>query len=112
MMFQHDLNFWFAVAGAAVVKMLTAVFGTDPDRDWRAVAIRAAVSAVVGIYIALIFTHPTLAHYSLDEEIYKIPVAASLTIIGESVMRLVLALIPQDWRGVVEIWKTWRGGGK
>lgn len=109
-MFQHDFNFWFAVAGAAIVKMLTAVFGSDPDSHWRAVAIRAAVSAVVGIYIALIFTHPTLDHYSLDPEIYKIPVAASLTIVGESVMRMALALIPQDWKGVADIWKTWRGG--
>lgn len=109
-MFQHDFNFWLAVAGAAIVKMLTAIFGTDPDRDWRAVAVRAAVSAVVGIYIALIFTHPTLDHYSLDPEIYKVPVAASLTIVGESLMRMALALIPQDWKGVKDIWNTWRNG--
>lgn len=105
-MIQHDKNFWFAVMGAALVKVLIVEGFTD---KWPIAITKASLRIGAGVFTAIVFTDPVLDWNQLNPVVYKAPVAALLCILGHDLIRLVVNLIPQDWRGIKDIWNTWRG---
>lgn len=91
---QH-IDFWIAVAGAALFKLLTS--------PWHSLT-RAIVTVLAAIFAAWVFTDPTM-HFMDWPESYRNPVAALLALTGEGTMRWVIRTTPDR---LIEIWKDLR----
>lgn len=98
----HNWQFWAAVAGATAFRVLSS-----PIKPLRV----ALAGAFGGIFAAVIFTDPILTYLNAQPDTYKAAVAALLTLTGESLMRLVMIITRDPAKGI-ELWKSWKGGGK
>lgn len=106
MIFGHDTSFWIATAGATVVRLLSMDHsGLSPG----AAIFRGVAGAFTAVFTAITFTDPLLTWQALDPSVWKVPTAAILALTGESLVRLVLNIVPKDWAGLAEIIRTWRG---
>jgi len=95
----HDLFFWLAVAGAAVFRLLAY-----PLRPLKG----AAAGVFGGVFSAIVFTDPLIAHFNVNPDVYKVPLAAILTLVGELVMRLIVDIARDPSKGVALL-NAWRG---
>ena len=98
MIFGHDLQFWFAVAGATLFKLLTSEFGGP---------FRAVATVFAAVFSAWLFTEPALSWFALDAETFELPMAALIAITGEGVMKWLIAA-SNDPSRVVTLLKSWR----
>ena len=101
-MFGHNLQFWFAIIGSGILRLVLS-----PWAGW----IRSLASFATAVFIAVIFTDPTLAYLNLNPDTYKAAVAALLTLTGEGVARFGLGIVANPQK-LVEWIRLWRGGGK
>lgn len=99
--FGHDLAFWFAALGAAVLKIILS--------PWLGV-VKGVISVASALLVAIIFTDPLLAYLNLNPTAYKNAVAALVALTGEGVVRWLLQLV-SDPTKVLAVVKAWRGGG-
>lgn len=95
----HDISFWIAVAIATFIKVATSA---------RKSFFVGFVMVISAIFLAWVFTKPTLDWLSLNQETYTIPVAVLIAFTGEAILRFSLSLI-EDSQRVVDIIKAWRG---
>ncbi len=100
MIFGHDLAFWVAAFGAALVKLWTSPYHSP---------LRAIVTVAAAVFFAYFFTDAALHRLDLDADVYRNPVAALLALTGEGLARLALQGL-QDPARLVEILKLWKGG--
>lgn len=103
-MWNQDQSFWITVAGAAIVRLITA----DYDGPFHLSLLRGVVTAFTAVFAAVTFTEPVLHALSLPADTYKIPMAALMALTGEGLMRMVIRL-SADWKQALEILKIWRG---
>lgn len=99
--FGHDLAFWFAALGAAVLKIILS--------PWLGV-VKGVISVASALLVAIIFTDPLLAYLHLNPTAYKNAVAALVALTGEGVVRWLLQLV-SDPTKILAVVKAWRGGG-
>lgn len=78
-----NINFWLAVVGAILVKMITSETHSLK---------RSITTIITAIFFAWIFTDVTIAHLKLNQETYQIPIAAVLALTGESLARMILSI--------------------
>jgi dolichol kinase len=95
MIFGHDLYFWIAVAGAVFFKMFTS--------ERRRSFAQTAGMVIAAVFFAWAFTGAVLHFFSLNPEIYEIPVAALVALTGENVARWIVSATP------IDVMKLWRG---
>lgn len=98
--FGHDLIFWIAAIGATILKVLLS--------PWAGF-MRAAISLVSALFLAVIFTDALVAYLNLDPLTYKTPVAALVALTGEGLTRWLLQLVA-DPKKIVALFKIWKGG--
>lgn len=94
-----DYSFWSAVIGAAIVKL-----ASSPYRS----IMRAILTGFAAIFTAYIFTDPVVVWLKADPAVYRVPVAALLTLTGEGLMRTAIDL-SNDPKILIEWLKRWRG---
>lgn len=94
-----DHSFWIAVAGATIVKLASSPFHS---------IYRAMLTGFAAIFTAYVFTDPVVDWLRADPSIYKIPVAALLTLTGEGLMRTAIDL-SNDPSKIIAWWKSWKG---
>lgn len=82
-MFQIDWPFLLSMLAAVIVKLVTSPFHSI----WRAI-----VTTFVALFVATIFTDPIVTWFSLDPSVYRIPMAALLTLTGEGLARFIIGL--------------------
>lgn len=99
--FGHDLAFWFAALGAAVLKIILS--------PWLGV-VKGVISVASALLVAIIFTDPLLAYLNLNPTVYRNAVAALVALTGEGVVRWLLQLV-SDPTKILAVVKAWRGGG-
>lgn len=100
--FGQDLVFWIVAIGATILKVLLS--------PWAGF-LRAAISIVSALFLAVVFTEALVSYLNLNPETYKTPVAALVALTGEGLTRWLLQLVA-DPRKIVSLFKVWRGGGK
>lgn len=77
----HDWQFWAAVLGASVFKLLTST----------TLSVVTAVATVLSaVLVAWAFTDAAVAYFALNPATYKIPVAALLALTGEGIARTLI----------------------
>tara|TARA_Y100001937_G_scaffold117505_1_gene170836 strand:- start:1181 stop:1489 length:309 start_codon:yes stop_codon:yes gene_type:complete len=96
----QEPSFWFAVAGATVVKLMTSPYHS---------ILRAASTVFAAIFAAYFFTDALLSVMDWDPDRYKAAVAALLALTGEGLMRVAIQ-IANDPTRLVDFVKAWRGG--
>lgn len=99
-LFGNEPSFWFAVAGATVVKLMTSPYQS---------LLRAATTVFAALFAAYFFTDPVLDWSRLPPETYKAPVAALLALTGEGLMRVAMQ-VANDPSKIIEWVRAWRGG--
>lgn len=99
-MWSHDLQFWLAVAGAVVVKLITSEF---------AGITRAAITVTAAVFSAWVFTNPILDFLDLNPETYQIPVAALAALTGEGFIKMVIRVTAEP-QSLLDFIRAWRGG--
>lgn len=95
----YNWQFWIAVAGATVFRILTSPL--MPARI-------AIAGAFGGIFAAVIFTDPLLTYLNANPDTYKVAAAAVLTLTGESIMRLIMNVARDPAKGL-DLFNKWRG---
>jgi hypothetical protein len=92
-------QFWVAVVGATIVKLLFSEKMTIG---------KACATGFSAVFFAWVFTRPTLAFFGLAPDDYMIPVAVLWGLMGENIMRQLirrsgdkdfLASMISAWRG-------------
>lgn len=102
-LFGHDTGFWLAVAGATVIRLLTAEY---KGPIWARL-FRQGATAFTAVFSAVVFTEPALDILQFPADTYKIPFAALLALAGEGMMRMVMNL---SWSQALDVVRAWRGG--
>lgn len=102
MILGHDLAFWFAAFGAAIVRVVLS--------PWVG-AWKSLVSFGAAMFFALTFTDSVLDYLNLNPETYKIAVTVIVALTGESVARWGMQILA-DPTSALEWFRAWRGGGK
>lgn len=70
--------------------------------------LRAILTGFAAIFSAWVFTDPVIHWFSLDREVYRIPMAALMTLTGEGLMRFAIR-VANDPTQILDWWKTWKG---
>lgn len=99
--FGHDLAFWFAALGAAVLKIILS--------PWLGL-VKGLLSVAAALLVAIIFTDPLLVYLNMNPAVYKNAVAALVALTGEGIVRWLLQLV-SDPAKILAFVKAWRGGG-
>ncbi|MBI4921844.1 MAG: hypothetical protein HY834_08850 [Devosia nanyangense] len=101
MFFGHDLSFWIALFGAALVRVLTSPFHS---------ILRASAQVFVSVFMAWLLTDIALAQAHLDPAIYKAPVGGLIALTADGIVRMILnwAANPADFLTMLQ---RLRGGG-
>ena len=95
-----DPMFWAAVIGGIFVKLATSP---------RMTLFRAVLTASMAVFFAVVFTEAVLNLTHLDPVVYKLPIAALLTLTGEGVARLLIDLSNHPDK-LLSWLRAWRGG--
>jgi len=101
---KHDLGFWIAAFGAAVVKLLTSEYGG---------LLKAIVTVMTAIFSAYFFTTPAMVILGLEPAVYTTAMAAVMALTGEGFMRWVMNVVtslPSDPNKIVALIRQWRSG--
>ncbi|MCO5157891.1 MAG: hypothetical protein M9945_14275 [Aquamicrobium sp.] len=94
----HDISFWLAVLGAAILKL-----ATSPRMTW----LRSLISVFAALFVAWVFTKPALAFLDLDRDTYTIPVAVLIGLTGEGLCKW-LIFSANNPKEAIEFLKIWR----
>ena len=105
MLLGYDNAFWISVLGATVIKLAAS----NHEGSVRTIIIKGAAQAFTAVFVAMTFTEPLIAWLAVDPETYKIPVAVLLALTGESLVRLVTNIVPDDPKTLIEWYRVWRG---
>jgi hypothetical protein len=100
MYFGHDLSFWIALFGAALVRVLTSPFHS---------VLRAVVMVVTSVFVAWVFTDPVVDYLHLDPTIYKAAIGALLALTADGVLRGIFKAA-QDPGSLLTFWRRLRFG--
>lgn len=92
-------SFWIAVVGAVVVKLALSPYHS---------IVRALLTGFAAIFTSYIFTDSVVDWLGADPVVYRVPVAALLTLTGEGLMRNVIDL-SNNPKKFIEWWKSWKG---
>lgn len=95
-----DPMFWVAIVGGIFVKLATSP---------RMSVYRAVLTASMAVFFAVVFTDAVLNLTRLDPIVYKLPVAALLTLTGEGAARLLIDLSNHPDK-LLSWLRAWRGG--
>ena len=98
-MLGHDIAFWFAALGSALLKILLSPW----MGFWKGV-----ISIVAALFCAIVFTEPVLDYLNMDPETYKAALAALIALTGEGVVRWLLQIATEPGKLAAMI-KTLRG---
>jgi hypothetical protein len=98
--FGFDLGMILAVAGATMIKLFTS-----PSLSWP----RSLLTVFMAVFSAIVFTGPAIALLNLDPAVYQVPMAATLTLTGEGLMRFVIATVAEP-KKIIEFLRALRGG--
>lgn len=99
MLFGHDIAFWAAAIGAALVKLFTSQYQS---------LFRSIVTVAAAVFCAVTFTEAALDWFRLSADTYKVPMAALLALTGESLLRLILSFVDEPKR-ILDVIRAWRG---
>lgn len=99
MIFGHDIAFWFAAIGSALLKILLSPW----MGFWKGLA-----SVVAALFCAIVFTEPLLNYLNMDPETYKAALAALIALTGEGVVRWLLQIATEPGK-LAEIIRYIRG---
>ncbi len=100
-LFNLDLSWWFAVIGAALLRVFTSE---------KQSFLRSIIVVCAAVFVAYHFTAPVLDWLQLPPEIYNNPVAALLALTGEGIMRWIIGAA-NDPSKIFDLLRSWRGGG-
>ncbi len=91
-------QFWFAVLGAAAVKLIFSE---------RTTITKAFATGFAAAFSAWAFTRPTLHFFGLAADDYTIPAAVLWTLLGENIMRsLIRRSGEKDFlSGMIALWR-------
>jgi hypothetical protein len=98
--FGHDIAFWFAAIGSAMLKILLSPW----MGLWKGLA-----SVVAALFCAIVFTEPVLGYLNMDPETYKAALAALIALTGEGVVRWLLQIATEPGK-IADMIKSLRGG--
>ena len=104
---KNELNFWLAVFIAIAVRVAVTVDRTD---RLLTIGLKALLSVVVGVFSAVVFTDAVLAYRNLDPDTFLIPVAVLIGFTAESIVKLIVTVVPKDTKALKDLLSTWRGG--
>ncbi|NUQ18553.1 MAG: hypothetical protein HOP95_08900 [Sphingomonas sp.] len=76
-----DWTFWFALVGAALVRVLTSPFHS---------LLRAAIQISVSVFIAWLFTDAAVDYLHLNPSVYRAPMGGLLALTADGLVRIVL----------------------
>lgn len=97
----HDLTFWVALVGAAIIRV-----ATSPFHSWT----RSIVMVVTSVFFAWLLTDPVLTWLALDPAVYKAAVGGILALTADGLVRWVLNL-SNDPAKILDVWQKFRNGG-
>lgn len=97
--FGHDIAFWFAAFGSAMLKILLSPW----MGFWK-----GTISVVAALFCAIVFTAPVLDYLNMDPETYKAALAALIALTGEGIVRWLLQIATEPGKLAAMI-KSLRG---
>lgn len=91
-------QFWVAVLGATVVKLLFSE---------KTTIAKACATGFSAVFLAWVFTRPTMAFLSLKPENYMIPIAVLWGLLGENIMRSLIKRTTDNdfFAGLIDLWR-------
>jgi len=103
-LWEFDWKFLLAILGGALIRLVTS----EKHSLWR-----SAISVLVAVFAALVFTDPVMAFLAFPEEPYRNGIAALLALTGEGAMRFAISLSndPTKLRSLLRKWLGHEGGG-
>jgi hypothetical protein len=97
----HDLTFWVALIGAAIIRVVTS-----PFHSWA----RSFIMIVTSVFTAWLLTDPVLAWLGLNPAVYKAAVGGILALTADGLVRWMLN-VSNDPGKILDLWSKFRGGG-
>jgi hypothetical protein len=100
MWLKEEALFWIAVCTAISIRIIVSY---DRQLPRLTSFLRASLSVIIGVFMAVTFTDAILDLRELDPDVWERPVAAVIAITGESIVRFSINFIPRNLKEVIEL---------
>lgn len=103
---KQEPSFWIAIFITVLLRIAVSFDKRDALLAWL---LKAVMSVCVGLFSAVVFTDAVISYRGLDPQTFSIPVGVLIAFTAESIVRLIVNVMPKDARAMKDILDAFKG---